>query len=92
MALNESMATLKRELTKRYTWKTRLDLELALVTYIGWYNARRRHLSLKTTGTGGSGDKRLCRSSRATLSKSPGKPRRPRNRADVEPGAFQLPR
>jgi transposase InsO family protein len=41
------MSTLKRELTKRYTWKTRLDLELALVTYIGWYNARRKHLSLK---------------------------------------------
>jgi transposase InsO family protein len=24
-------------------------LELALVTYIGWYNSRRRHRSLKTT-------------------------------------------
>jgi len=40
------MSTLKRELTKRYTWKTRLDLELALVTCIGWYNARRKHRSL----------------------------------------------
>ncbi len=47
-AMAESiMATLKRELTKRYTWRTRLDLELALVTYIGWYNARRKHRSLK---------------------------------------------
>jgi len=46
------MSTLKRELIKRYTWRTRLDLELALVTYIGWYNARRWHLSLKRT-TGG---------------------------------------
>jgi len=46
-AMAESiMSTLKRELTKRYTWKTRLDLELALVTYIGWYNARRKHRSL----------------------------------------------
>ena len=32
--------------------KTRLDLELALVTYIGWYNARRRHRSLKQTRNG----------------------------------------
>lgn len=46
------MATLKRELTKRSTWKTRLDLELALVIYIGWYNARRRHRSLKRTDNG----------------------------------------
>jgi putative transposase len=46
-AMAESvMSTLKRELTKRHTWKTRLDLELALVSYIGWYNARRRHRSL----------------------------------------------
>lgn len=52
-AMAESiMSTLKRELIKRYTWRTRLDLELALVTYIGWYNARRRHRSLKGT-TGG---------------------------------------
>lgn len=26
------MPTLKRELTKRFTWRSRLDLELALVT------------------------------------------------------------
>lgn len=50
-ALDNAMAesvinTVKRELVKRYTWKTRFDLELALVTYIGWYNARRRHRSL----------------------------------------------
>ncbi len=46
------MATLKPELLKRYTWRTRLDLQLALVTYIGWYNARRRHRSLKRTSNG----------------------------------------
>ena len=51
-ALDNAMAesvisTLKRELISRYQWPTRLDLELALVTYIGWYNARRRHRSLK---------------------------------------------
>ena len=52
-AMAESiMSTLKRELTKRYTWRTRLDLELALVTYIGWYNARRRHLSLTVVENG----------------------------------------
>jgi putative transposase len=52
-AMAESiMSTLKRELIKRYTWRTRLDLELALVTYIGWYNARRRHRRLKTTING----------------------------------------
>jgi hypothetical protein len=47
-----SSATLKRELIKRYHWKTRLDLELALVTYIGWSSARRRHRSLKRTSNG----------------------------------------
>ena len=51
-ALDNAMAesvisTLKRELLKRYSWKTRLDLELALVSYIGWDNARRRHRSLQ---------------------------------------------
>lgn len=52
-AMAESViATLKRELISRYRWPTRLDLELALVTYIGWYNARRRHRSLKRTNNG----------------------------------------
>jgi putative transposase len=52
-AMAESiMSTLKRELTKRYTWRTRLDLELALVTYIGWYNARRKHRSLRVIEEG----------------------------------------
>ena len=56
-ALDNAMAesvisTLKRELIKRHTWRRRLDLELALVSYIGWYNARRRHRSLKTTRNG----------------------------------------
>jgi putative transposase len=46
-AMAESiMSTLKREITKRYVWRTRLDLELALVSYIGWYNSRRKHRSL----------------------------------------------
>ena len=43
---------LKRELTKQYTWRTRPDLELALVTYIGWYNARRKHRSLRVVEGG----------------------------------------
>jgi putative transposase len=52
-AMAESvMATVKRELISRYRWPTRLDLELALVTYIGWYNARRRHRSLKRKNNG----------------------------------------
>lgn len=52
-AMAESiMSTLKRELIKRYVWKTRLDLEIALVTYIGWYNARRRHRNLKASHRG----------------------------------------
>lgn len=56
-ALDNAMAesvisTLKRELISRYRWPTRLDLELALVTYIGWYNTRRRHRSLKTRRDG----------------------------------------
>lgn len=54
-ALDNAMAesvisTLKRELVSRYRWPTRLDLELALLTYIGWYNARRRHRSLAHRG------------------------------------------
>ena len=50
-ALAESViSTLKRELIARYRWPTRLDLELALVTYVGWYNSRRRHYSLKQRG------------------------------------------
>jgi transposase InsO family protein len=48
-AMAESiMSTLKREITKRYTWRTRLDLELTLVTHIGWYHARRWHRSPNT--------------------------------------------
>ena len=46
-AMAESViATIKRELTKRYSWKTRLDLELALVVYIGFYNQRRLYRSI----------------------------------------------
>ncbi len=44
------ISTLKRELISRYRWPTRLDLELALVTYAGWYNSRRRHRSLRHRG------------------------------------------
>ncbi len=46
------MSTLKRELTKRHTWKTRLDLELAVLTYVGWHNARRKHRSLRVVEEG----------------------------------------
>ena len=47
-ALDNAMAesvisTIKTEWIKRHTWKTRLQLELALVVYIGWYNAHRLH-------------------------------------------------
>lgn len=46
-AMAESViATIKTELTKKRVWRTRLDLELALLTYIGWYNQRRLHRSL----------------------------------------------
>jgi putative transposase len=50
-ALDNAMAesvisTIKTEPTKRTTWRTRLQLELALVVYIGWYNARRLHRAL----------------------------------------------
>ena len=51
-ALDNAMAesvisTIKTELTKRTPWKTQLQLELALVTYIGWYNADRLHRAFK---------------------------------------------
>ncbi|MCE5192073.1 MAG: integrase core domain-containing protein [Actinomycetia bacterium] len=89
-AMAESiMSTLKRELTKRCTWRTRLDLKLALVSYIGWYNARGRHLSPTVVENG-----RIRRLAplqvldRYTIRKSPGKPWLPRDRADVEPGGF----
>ena len=45
-AMAESViATIKTELTKRRAWPTRLDLELALLTWIGFYNERRIHRS-----------------------------------------------
>jgi transposase InsO family protein len=51
-ALDNAMAesvisTIKTELTKRHVWRTRLQLELAVVVYIGWYNTHRLHRSLK---------------------------------------------
>ncbi len=47
------IATLKREPISRYRRPTRLDLELALMTYIGCYNARRRrHRSPRRTRNG----------------------------------------
>lgn len=51
-ALDNAMAesvisTIKTELTKRQVWRTRLQLELAVVVYIGWYNTHRLHRSLK---------------------------------------------
>ena len=51
-ALDNAMAesvisTIKTELIKRQVWRTRLQLELALVVYIGWYNTHRLHRSLK---------------------------------------------
>jgi transposase InsO family protein len=46
-AMAESViATIKTELTNRRPWPTRLDLELALLTWIGFYNERRIHRSL----------------------------------------------
>jgi Integrase core domain len=40
------IATIKTELISRRPWPTRLDLELALLTWIGFYNERRIHRSL----------------------------------------------
>lgn len=46
-AMAESViATIKTELTTRRPWPTRLDLELALLGWIGFYNDRRIHRSL----------------------------------------------
>jgi len=41
------ISTIKTELIKRHVWRTRLQLELAIVVYIGWYNMHRLHRSLK---------------------------------------------
>ena len=51
-ALDNAMAesvisTIKTELTKRHVWRTRQQLEVALVVYIGWYNAHRLHRAFK---------------------------------------------
>ena len=40
-------ATLKTELTYRFHWRTRSELEREVVKYIHWYNGRRRHSSLE---------------------------------------------
>jgi putative transposase len=46
-AMAESaIATIKTELVNRRAWPTRLDLELALLGWIGFYNQRRIHRSL----------------------------------------------
>jgi len=46
-AMAESViATIKTELTNRRPWPTRLDLELALITWIGCSNERRIHRAL----------------------------------------------
>ena len=43
-AMSESViATIKTELAKKHLWRTRLDHELALLTYIGWYKHATRH-------------------------------------------------
>ena len=73
-AMAESvMSTLKRELIKRYTCRTRLDLELALVTYIGWCNARRRRRSLKWTSGRRTKRQAPFRGSSSTIGKPPEK-------------------
>jgi putative transposase len=38
--------TLKTELIRDRVWRTRAQLELALVVYVGWYNNRRLHSSI----------------------------------------------
>jgi putative transposase len=46
-ALAESfVASFKTELIADRVWRTRNQLELAVVEYIGWYNAARLHESL----------------------------------------------
>jgi len=40
------IATIKTELINRRPWPTRLDLELALLGWIRFYNERRTHRSL----------------------------------------------
>jgi putative transposase len=46
-ALAESFVdSFKTELITDRVWRTRSQLELAVVEYIGWYNAARLHASL----------------------------------------------
>jgi putative transposase len=46
-ALAESFVdSFKTELIRDRVWRTRSQLELAVVEYIGWYNAARLHQSL----------------------------------------------
>ncbi len=40
-------ATLKKELTRRHSWRTRRELQNAVFAWIeGWYNRRRLHSTL----------------------------------------------
>lgn len=46
-ALAESVnATFKEELIHRKTWKTRIEVELAVAAWVGWYNHHRIHRAL----------------------------------------------
>jgi transposase InsO family protein len=46
-ALAEAVnATFKEELIHRKTWKTRIEVELAVAAWVGWYNHHRIHGSL----------------------------------------------
>ena len=81
-AMAESViATIRTELITRRPWPTRLDLELALLVWIGFYNDRRIHRSV-----GGQTPQEVTTSTIATTALTQ---RKPPNHAGAKPGTLQ---
>ena len=85
-ALAESFVdSFKTELIADRVWRSRTQLELAVVEYIGWYNGARLHASLgdirrSSTSNCTSAEKRVRSSERS---------REPPNPVPVKPGPAQ---
>ena len=65
-ALDNAMAesfvdSFKTELIADRVWKTRSQLELAIVEYVGWFNNDRLHESLGAASGSRGGEPRPCR-------------------------------
>ena len=66
------MSTLKRELTIRYLWRNRLDLELALVTYMAGTTPGAGTADWRRSTTGSRDARHPCKCSSSTIRPPPG--------------------